>query len=530
MKKLLSLVLSFLMIISFVSPAFAVDDEAYMQNPLIYVRGAGKNLYASDTSTDESTIIYPIKADISETITSALKPCLEELAKGLITGNYEDYCDELYNCVAPYFENIVLGETGRVTDGSGDGINMATKWVNPNYDGVYETFDYDFGYDFRVSPLDVADELKMYIDRVVAVTGKKVALLGRCLGGSVLSAYLAKYEEHALKNVSNVIFYVTSTEGIDLIGALFAGKIELDSDTVDRFIEYAMTDMADLEDETLQSFIIALADLLNYARVLGLGTDALQYIVDNVKENLVPRLGLASYASFPSYWSMVSDEYYEDAKKMIFTGKEEQYSEFIKLIDEYHYGVQLTARDVMARLKENGMGISVIAKYNVPNVPLYKNATMLGDGVASTKQISFGATTAPTGQVLSQEYIDSLTDKKYLSPDNKVDASTCLYPDNTWFIKDLYHFEFPYSANAFIGELVDSKGEMTVFDNELYPQYLQYELESDNVYAGVTPDKEEPAKGSNEERFTILLRFMTAFMKFLTKIFKGEFSLDGIFG
>ncbi len=531
MKKVVSLLLALLMIFSLSCPAFAAD-EADMENPLIYVRGAGKHLYASDSSDDESTRIYPSGTDIGEVFSNALKPCLEQLAKGLLTDDYDAYCDELYNAYAPIFEKFVLGETGRVTDGSGDGKNMATEWINPNYDGVYNTFDYDFGYDFRVSPLEVADELKDYIDRVVAVTGKKVALLGRCLGGNVISAYLAKYEQHAIENVSNVILYVTSTEGVDVIGSLFAGKIDINSDDVDRFVEYAMTDMVDLEDPVLESFIITLVDLLNYAKVLGLGTDALQAIVDNVKDNLVPRLGLASYASFPSYWSMVSDEYYEDAKKIMFKGREEQYAQFIELIDEYHYGVQCTAREVMNRLKENGMGISVIAKYNIPNIPVYANASDLGDNVASTKQLSFGATCAKTGEVLSADYINSLADTRYLSPDHKIDASTCLYPDNTWFIKDVYHTEFPYTANEFIGMLVDSKGEMTVFDDECYPQYMQYDVETEEISPVTGLDPQEPAKGSGEERFSVIIRFMTALFNFLSKLLKGEFSLslEGLLG
>lgn len=527
MKKFISVILTAIILLSIASPAAcAVSSGGITQTPVIFIRGASRNLYESDEVISDETRIFPLDVDLGAHISNVLKPCLEALAMGFVTDNFDSYCDELYNACAPLYENVILDKNGEASDGSGDGTNVY-KFDRPRKTSDYGLWDYDFGFDLRLSPLEIADDLKIYIDLVKEATGKdKVALVGRCFGGNVISAYLEKYTEHAIENVETVIMYISSTVGVDFIGALFAGKIELNPDNVDRFVEYVSNDMGVIEDKDMQSLITATVDLLNYAKVLGLGTDALQYIIDNVKDNLVPRLALASYGTFPSYWSMVPTEYFDDAKTMIFSGKEDEYAGLIAKIDEYHNTVQLNYKETMLYLDSKGVSINVIAKYNLPVIPLYEGADAQSDFIAETRDVTFGATTAPLDETLSEDYIASLEDTKYVSPDLKIDASTCLFPDRTWFIKDLYHFDFPVTCNSLLAAIVNSNGQLTVFDDEAYPQYLVYDTEADTLTPVTGTDKERPEKGSNEERFSILIRFFTAIMNFFTKLFNGELDLS----
>lgn len=529
MKKLISVILCAIMIICVGAPIMAFATDVTTNIPVIFIRGASRNVYASDDCNDDSTIIYPFDVDFKGIITDNFKPILEDLAAGLITGNYDAYCDKLYNTVAPLFEKVILDKNGEASDGSGDGQKVE-NFRCPVKTSNFGLWNYDFSYDMRLSPLDIVDDLKIYIERVKQNTGaKKVSLVGRCFGGNLISAYLAKYEDHAAENVESVVMYIPSTQGIDLIGSLFAGEIKLDSDNVDRFVEYVTNNMGLIEDEMLQSLIVSLVDLLNYAKVLGLGTDALQGVVDNVKDNLVPRLALASYGSFPSYWAMVPADYYIKARDNVFAGCEDEYAGMIKKLDSYYYNVQLTYEDVMNRLSEKGVEISVIAKYDIPIVPVYDGADSQGDFLSETADISFGATCAKMDQVLSDSYINALADKRFVSPDKKVDASTCLYPEKTWFIKNLFHTTFPDCVNYLIGAIVDSKGQLTVFDKEAYPQYLVYDAEAETISPVTGLDPSKPTQGSNEERFSILIRFFTAIFNFLSKLIKGDFSFEEIF-
>lgn len=528
MKKILALILALIMLMSVAAPAVYATD-VITQTPVIFIRGASRYLYESDDVMSDETQIFPLNVDLGEHLSNVLKPCLEELAKGVVTDNYDAYCDELYNACAPLYEDVILDKNGEASDGSGDGTNVY-KFDRPRKSKNFGLWDYDFGFDLRLSPLEIADDLKIYIDLVKEATGKdKVAIVGRCFGGNVVSAYLEKYKEHAIENVESVIMYISSTAGVDSIGALFAGEIKLDADNVDRFVEYVSNDMGVIEDKDMQSLITASVDLLNYAKVLGIGTDTLQYIVDKVKDNLVPRLALASYGTFPSYWSMVPTKYFEKAKAMIFSGKEEEYAGLIEKIDAYYNTVQLNYEDTMKYLDSQGVKISVVSKYNLPVLPLYDGADAQSDFIAETRAVSFGATTAKLDKTLSTDYINSLEDTRYISPDLKIDASTCLFPDKSWFIKDLYHFEFPDSCNYLLGAIIEY-GQLTVFDNELYPQYIAYDVETDTISPVTGTDPERPAEGSGEERFSIMIRFFTAIMNFFTKLFNGEFSFGNLFG
>ena len=522
MKKIISLLLTFLMVISFITPAMAADyRDPVINNPLVYVRGAGKNIY--ENNDENGKIIYPVEFDI-EPVIEALDVIAIDLAMGMLSDDYSDYVDSVYSVFAPIFEEVVLGKDGEPKDNSGNGPQDDV----PVKSSGFKVWDNNLNYDFRLSLLDTADVLKDFIDLVSKNTGRsKVSLLGRCLGTNLIAAYLTKYEEHALSKVSDIILYVPATDGVDLISKLFSGKLEIQAENLDEFVEYFLESKELIEDPVLENFVTVLVEMLNYAKVLGLGTDALQLLVDRLQGELIPKLGLASFASFPSYWSMVCPEDYDDAKKLMFEGQEEEYAGLIEKIDDYYYNVQLKFNQRLVSLKEKGMSVSVIAKYNIPNIPISKESLLLGDFVSSTKQLSYGATCADHGKVLTQSYIDSLKDTTYLSPDNKIDASTCLFPNNTWFMKNSLHDFFPDDGNRLIAALINSQGKMTVFDNADWPQFVEYvpvEGQDEGVFVpveGIEP--EEPEKGSGEERFSIFIRFFTAILNFMTKLFKGDF-------
>ena len=527
MKKIISLLLAVLMVVSMAAPAMAIDvSNPALDNPLVYIRGAGKELYryAEDGTISEDEVIYPVTFD-TEAILDALLPITEDLVSGMLTDDYSEYVDTVYNVFAPIFEDVVLDNNGNVKFPSVNG----TQDPIDSRPGNYKVWHNNFGFDFRLSLLDTADELKAYIEQTYKASGnRKVAVLGRCLATNLMAAYLTKYPDHARQYISNIILYVPATEGVDFISKLFSGKLEIQAGNIDAFVEYLVEGKALIEDPTLSAFVTVLVEMLNYAKVLGLGIDAFQILVDRLQGELIPKLGLASFLSFPSYWAMVNEEDYEDAKKLVFAGQEEEYAGLIEKIDDYHYNVQKGFTKRLEALVNDGIPVSVIAKYNIPNIPLSEASNELGDFMASTNQLSYGATCAPYGKVLTQSYIDSLADKKYLSPDFKVDASTCLFPDNTWFMKNNLHDDFPDDGNRLIKMLVDTQGKATVFDNAEWPQYVEYipvEGAEEGIFIpleGTDADNEKPEEGSGEERFSIFIRFFTAILNFFTKLFNGE--------
>ena len=523
-RKALSLLLCLIMTLAIMAPAASAANHPY---PIVYLEGYGANLYTEDGNTS-SEQIYPTGADVGATIKEALMPCLKELANGLVTDNYDKYCDSLYNAVAPIYEDLLLDKNGNASDGSGDAFKK-DEVVFKNYDANLS--GYRFGYDWRLSPLDLAEDLKNYIDIVKTKTGaEKVSLVGRCLGGNIVSAYLAKHTKHAKENLDTVSMYVSSSKGINMLGALFAGEIVLNENNIERFADFLLDYKGELiSDPEIKSLIDTLIPFLNEIKALGLGMDALQVIVDKVKDELVPRVALACYGGYPSYWAMVTPDMYPKARDYVFSGERKtEYAGMITKLDAYYYDVQLTMDETMKYLSDNGVKFGIFAKYNLPVIPVHAKGDEQSDMFTGVKEASFGATAAKLDKTLTDSYINSLADKKYLSPDNKIDASTCMFKDTTWFIKDCVHAVFPDSMDDLMAEFINSKGTMTVFTSEKYPQFLQYNAADESITPVEGTDPEVPEPGSSEKRFSAFIRFFTTILNFFKKLFSGDF--ENLFG
>lgn len=514
MKKIICLALSILMIFSLMIPSVATTDEEY---PIIYLEGFGRDLY-SDDNKNPDTQIYPLNFDIKGILSEKLGGILKELPGGFITGNWDVYCDRIYDAVAPIFEDIKLDNNGEASDGSGDGIDMSTIPL-PDKRSDYGVRDILFRYDWRLSPMIIADDLYAFIERVKEVTGEdKVSLVGRCLGGTVICSYLTKYTEHAEANVDTVVIYNSGTLGMDFFGELYSGKIVFNSNEVDQFATYAIDHWELFDDPVTSELVTNLVSFLNEIKMLGISLELFEQSVYNIKDNILPRCLRASFGTFSSFWSMVPAKYYEEAKNYVFGGLEEEYKGLIEKTDDYYYNCQLKIEDTLKYLELKGVGVGIISKYNIPNIPLYESSAQQGDLLADTYHGSFGATCADYGKVLSKEYINSLEDKKYLSADNIIDASTCLFPEKTWFIKDLNHNYFPDSFNPMLLKFIRSHGEMTVFDDPQWPQYVTCDPETYEMSPGVTPAEYQPEYGTLERLWVSIVNFFTSVLTFITKL------------
>ena len=161
MKKIISVILAVLMVFSMAAPAMAFNvANPELDNPMVYIRGAGKELYRYENGiVSEDDVIYPVSVD-TDAIIDALKPITEDLVKGMLTDDYKEYVDTVYEVFAPIFEDVVLDNNGNVKFPSGNGPQDEIN-SRPN---SYRVWDNNFGFDFRLSLLDTADELKAYIE------------------------------------------------------------------------------------------------------------------------------------------------------------------------------------------------------------------------------------------------------------------------------------------------------------------------------------------------------------------------------
>lgn len=510
-KNLLSLVLATVMIVTVMLPMTASAADI-TQIPIVYVRGRRSTIVNSSGKK-----IYPLKTTIQDALIKDAGKLSLAFADAMATNNWERYGNALYNSIEPIYRDLVLDNNGNIKNGS--------KVVESDPPQVkkkdFTTGDYVFQYDSRIDPLASAVKLNAYINAVKKATGaKKVNLVGRCLGSSVVASYLTKYGG---ASVESVIMYASACNGILPIGAAFSGKINIDSNALSRYTDQSLND-----EESFNGFIKAMVELSRQARLLGYSAESINSIYLKVADQILPKLLLATYATMPCYWSMVSDEYYSAAKKFIFKNDTKKYAGLIQKIDNYHNNVQKKLPSTLKNLKKQGVKVSVIAKYNVRLAPVFENCNIQADGTVELKTMSFGATSSVFGKVLPKSYIDKANAAgrgKYISKDGIIDASTCLFPDSTWFIKNNEHTDFPLVVNKLICAIFNSKGQYTVTSNKNFPQYLEYVKSSNKLVPVTAADPkdiyDDSEVGSSANVLVALIRTVATIVGVFAKILGG---------
>lgn len=503
-KKLISVILCCILMLSVFVPAASAQELRNV--PIVFVGGRGTTLHDKDCNQ-----IYPMDFDKKQYILDACKEIFPLLGTAVLTNNYNRYCDAFYEKVAAVYDEVVLPPSGVPEDGS----HSPFKWTKQGLakkvrkeNDPYRLNDYVFYYDWRVDMWGVAADLNDYINDVIEVTGSpKVNLVGRCMGGNIVSAYLTRY---GADKIEKCIFYATTANGTFECGGPFSGQLEVEGDALARYA----SDI--LGDDCLNEFIRTTLDLYNEATGMKLPVKMVTFIYNKIYENLVPRLLMSTYASFPSYWEMIDPAHYEAAKAFAFSGKEIEYADFISQIDNYHYNVMLPLHDTLKTLEEDGLKVYIVAKYGKQMVPITKEADCLGDDTVELTSSSFGATCAKVNSTLSKDYIAAQTEKgleRYISPDKQVDASTCLFPDKTWFIKDSKHLDFIKAIDELMLSILRFDGDMTVKDNASYPQYM-VQIESTTIEP-MTPGNMETDSHWNPSLIKAIFSFFTALFNLL---------------
>lgn len=472
MKKIMRRVLAFALVLVSVCTAMMPLANAAAVNdlPIVYVIGRGTRIYDKNGKQ-----VYPTSG-IEQAIKDSKRNLIASWAKSLISGNWDDLSDAIYDLVENEYKDFILDNNGEASNGTHVEPNAAPKAKKSNY----TLTDYQFSYDSRLDPYTNADLLNTYINKVISVTGKsKVQLIGRCLGSTVISAYLTKY---GCSKVDTAIFYAASNQGLIPLSEFFTGDVVFDVDAIQRYGDtYLKNSPSDGSDGFTRGLLTLLYNLSKNFLIMAWGVDSVEKAYRDIARTLYPRIVLAVYGTCPGFWTMVRDDHYEKAKQVVFAGNEAKYAKLISKIDKYHYNVLQKFPENLQKWKKQGMKVAVIAKYNTQLAPLFENCMMQADDLVELESASYGATCGNIGSYLPDDYIKKLereNNTKYLSPDCMVDASTCLFPDYTWFIKDLPHDNFPTAVNELIISIFQSKTQYTIDSNEKYPQYLQYESDS----------------------------------------------------
>ena len=183
--------------------------------------------------------------------------------------------------------------------------------------------------------------------------------------------------------------------------------------------------------------------------------------------------------------------------------------------------------NILQSLKDNDVNVGVIAKYGFQLAPVAESRDYVADQFVTVKKASFGATTSTVYEPLDEEYIATRVSEgkgKYISPDKKVDASTCFFPDSTWFTKGISHSNWTNFETVLLYKVVTADRQLTI-DDFNFSQFVVYDKETDWVQS-MTEDnyKTEPwtankgydkAETKEEKLFTSIVAIIRWFVKLI---------------
>lgn len=156
--------------------------------------------------------------------------------------------------------------------------------------------------------------------------------------------------------------------------------------------------------------------------------------------------------------------------------------------------------------------VGVISRYEYSSIPATSSWQEISDGVVDSKNSSFGATFSLYGSTLDDSIIDN-TDAQYISPDKTIDASTCLFPEKTWFVKGAKHSDIYEDIENLTDLILNSREEISVNTYAEFPRFLAYDFNSDSIIADSVKDKT-----SNDGIFGFFEKIKAFFAEFTEKL------------
>lgn len=566
MKKIIAVLLSVLMIAGTFSVAVGAESvEQHEKCPIIFIAGSSVELFDEEGNEVSDGIgAFTDRAEGEEGLTTediietTLRILLPFFIEGIAEDEWDNYGDALYEEFAPLWDKIQLDGDGNTKYGVGPSPEEIEMWdkraetVDTGADGFFGINDYKFRYDYRLSPYEHADRLHEFIKKIIITTGcSQVALVGRCLGGNVINAYLDVYGSEGL--VKKVVYDEVMSNGSSVINDCFTGRIDISDKHAQAYVlassHYGKRNVG-IDISTVNDLVVEMVertlDLLTQLGATDAILDEIEDLYSRLYEAFMPAMLKATgLATWPSYWAAIYDENIDAALDFLFgeEGSEEREAN-AGLIEKILYirenitkPRELEGDENLYKIfeKEYGVGIAVVAGYGLPIPPLGVNHDDNGDITVDTRSASLGGTVAGLFDTLDQDYIDERIAAgygDYISPDGKIDASTCIFPETTWFVKNKFHDTGNFWWR--LAEYYTQYTNVTASSNERnYSRFIVSSISDDSAFANMTTEnmadapwieliEEEPTEVS---QIAAAIRFLTTLIKILTQIINGVFSL-----
>ena len=436
--------------------------------PIIIIHGE-KTIF-KDNEDGTSTALF----DDGEYVSEILDGAAPLIAKGILTGNWQPYSDHVLEVTGRAFDDFAPSPDGEIPSNTHGVLWTPNKISAAHSDASF----YEYWPDVRLSPFDAAADIAKYVSTVREKTGHtKVNIVGRCEGSVFAMAYMYLYERmNDYQNVGSLILSDPTLWGVRYTEAIFSGTVHINAADASAFLK--TYDLTSLLGEKYTKAIHAVIKILNDTYGIEITASVLNRMYRELKDVLFAPLLRQYYARTLGPWGCVYRDF-DKALEYIFPTAElqEEYAVIIEKAIRFHNEIALRSGDIITDMMDKGVSFADIAEYGYPQYPLYDDACEIGNYLTGVRQKSCGATVSRMDSTLSESYIKSRIDAgygQYISPDRQIDASTALFPNHTWFIKNVAHIFTPVQEYEFLRAF--SRGEVgDVFSSETYPQFLNYD-------------------------------------------------------
>lgn len=486
MKKIISILLCVLMVFSCTGVAFAANENTYTPDydentPVVVLHGIGQNnTYILDEngnrrldSTGDYMTGWPLEIDVGALISrilpnfifsiitrqdNGLSDAMREGAYEFLYAIHKDNEGNYENDVEVPCYNVPMSEMPKEErEHIYDMIPLRRCGEIIGEDNLYY-----FGYDSLGDIQATTDRLHKYINEtVLPQTGaKQVNICPISLGGTVAVNYIDKYpEDHGL--IKKMVYVVPAIDGSDIVGDVLTGNLSIyDDETL--YNKLLVTLMGDTYTTYLLNIVLRI-----------LPSTVLRQALEGLCEGAVE----AAIRNTTQLWALCPTKYYPEAREKWLSDDEHAViREKVDAFMEARADFEENTNSIIA----NGGSVYDIVCYDLELFPLTADyRTTNSDGIIQSASTSMGATFAPLGSTLGENYTAKGTycsnpAHNHLSPDGMVDATTGLLPCTTWFFKGQSHEDLANNdvVLTLATELMTDDNMVDVYSNPVaYPQF-----------------------------------------------------------
>ena len=473
-RTILSLVLAVLLALSCVSVSFSASSD---RTPVILIPGFGQsetNVYDDDGSYLGEINSFNIETlDVKEIIFDIILPAFKSIISRKDVDLSTAAAEEMQKIFKPYiknndgsyrYETIVREFNTSYSQATADEKQALNIHVDMGDLAAFNDLRYYFTYDTFGSIKTAADRLHTFLhDVVLAQSGaSKVTFVPISQGGTVFQEFIELYPED-YQYIKKIIGFVPAYDGSVLMTDIVNDNVTVyDIDYVHETVLPALLG------ETDAAYAASLA--LRF----GLTGDML---VKVIKAALPAALDCLLVKS-TSMWALCPTESFEFAMDKFVSDPA------LSAVREECMGYLQARNNYRGHLQEL-MDSGVV----VHNIVAYDGDMMFGflfgsynekdcDELLSPASSSLGATVAPKGKTLGDDYVSAHTycsdpTHNHISPDGKIDASTGFLPENTWYFRSVRHSQLNWHKDIkdFTVQLALDDSITDIYSTDIFSQF-----------------------------------------------------------